>query len=190
MNYFHRFSKDGEKSPVQLPFKRSGLSRHFKKMGLKIGAEIGVADGRHSLVLCKNIPDLQLYCIDPWDTYRGNPWGGGRNKQHRNYQLAQERLSGYNVHFVRDFSSNVATDWDGPKLDFVYIDGNHKFDFVMQDIILWSRLVRKGGVISGDDYYHFSGAGVVTAVNAYIEAHNIKEWFLTADRTPSWMWVK
>jgi hypothetical protein len=76
------------------------------------------------------------------------------------------------------------------ELDFVYIDGNHCFDFVMQDLIEWNKKVRKGGVISGHDYYRFKGAGVVNAVDAYTVAHQIHEWFLDDQRETSFFWAK
>lgn len=59
-------------------------------------------------------------------------------------------------------------------LDFVYIDANHSFNYVMQDLTEWSKKVRVGGIVSGDDYYHFRKAGVIEAVNAYTKAHSIK----------------
>ena len=76
-------------------------------------------------------------------------------------------------------------------LDFVYIDGNHHFDFVMQDIIEWSKKVRAGGVVSGHDYYRFRNAGVVDAVNTYTHAHQIWEWFITDEpKEKSFFWAK
>jgi hypothetical protein len=76
-------------------------------------------------------------------------------------------------------------------LDFVYIDGNHSFDYVMQDLIEWSKRVRRGGIVSGHDYYHFRNAGVVEAVDVYTHCHGIKEWFLTNEqKSKSFFWVK
>ena len=37
-------------------------------------------------------------------------------------------------------------------LDFVYIDANHKYEAVVEDIKNWFPKVRKGGVVSGHDY--------------------------------------
>lgn len=44
----------------------------------------------------------------------------------------------------------------------------------MEDLIEWSKKVRVGGIVSGDDYYHFRKAGVIEAVDAYTAAHGIK----------------
>lgn len=175
--------------PIRIKgFNRVKLAQLFAKLGYKRGAEIGVADGRNSLTLCENIPDLELWCVDPWEPYYDNPRGGGEGQQHGNYELAQERLANYNVHFVRGMSLDIVTQWQGPRLDFVYIDGNHKFDYVMIDLIKWSRLVDAKGMVAGHDYYRFRWAGVVDAVDAYVKAHQINEWFIDDTRETSFFW--
>lgn len=186
----NRFNKRSDQiSPVRIAkFTRVDLAKLFGELGLVYGAEIGVADGQNSLTLCKNISDLQLLCVDPWEVYKGNP--RAHNNQDRMFELAQERLSSYNVHFAKNMSMEAVQNEDDNSLDFVYIDGNHSFDYVMQDIIEWSRKVKKGGIISGHDYYRFRWAGVVDAVDAYTKAHQIHEWFVTDEKETSFFWVK
>lgn len=47
-------------------------------------------------------------------------------------------------------------------LDFVFIDAEHKYEFVIQDIRHWLPKVRKGGIIAGHDY---GWEGVTRAIN-------------------------
>lgn len=152
---------------------RIDLAVLFKEKGYKIGAEIGVAGGNYSLTLLKTIPDLKLFCIDPWIPYKENRRGGGINQQTSNYELAKERLLPYGAVLIKDFSMEAIKQFEDESLDFVYIDGNHDFDYVMEDLINWSKKVRVGGIISGHDYYHFNNSGVIEAVDAYTKAHNI-----------------
>ena len=42
---------------------------------------------------------------------------------------------------------------DIPMVDFIYIDGNHSYDFVKRDIELYYPKVKDGGVIGGHDIY-------------------------------------
>jgi predicted O-methyltransferase YrrM len=49
----------------------------------------------------------------------------------------------------------AADDFLDNSLDFVYIDAGHRFDDVVQDIIKWTKKVRKGGIISGHDYMEY-----------------------------------
>ena len=37
-------------------------------------------------------------------------------------------------------------------LDWVYIDGNHTYEFVLEDLRSWYPKVRPGGLVVGDDY--------------------------------------
>lgn len=149
---------------------RIDLAYYFEANGFTRGAEIGVADGRYSEVLLKSNPNLTLYAIDPWKSYGGN-WRSDEY-QEKAFEKAKERLKGLNVKFMRMTSLEASLKFDDNSLDFVFIDGAHDFDNVMLDIILWSRKVKKGGIVSGHDYYVFNG-GVIPAVNAYIEAHKI-----------------
>jgi len=178
--------------PVRVKgFNRVNLACLFAEFGYKVGAEIGVADGRNALTLCQNIPDLTLYCVDPWERYAGNPRAHSTEHQNRCYEVAQQNLEQYNAIFLRQYAEDAYRNFDRESIDFVYIDGNHGFDYVMLDLILWGRLVRPGGMIAGHDYYAFRWAGVVPAVNAYAAAHNVGEWYIDDDRRePSFFWVK
>jgi hypothetical protein len=163
-------------------------------LGFTRGAEIGVAEGHYSEVLCKSIPNLEeLLLVDPWRRYDGNPWA--HSQEHQDFSLSETRrkTAGYNVRIMQDYSMNAVREIPEGSLGFVYVDGHHAFDWVAQDLIEWSKRVRSGGIISGDDYYHFkkSWAGVVEAVNAYTDAHRIAPWFLIdAPRSIDFFWIK
>lgn len=176
---------------------RLELAQYFNKLGFKKGAEVGVADGIYSEKLCKAIPGLELFCIDPWETYSDNRRGGGVQQQHDNFEKAKQKLLPFKTHFLRMFSMDAVRQFEDESLDFVFIDGNHDFDFVMEDLIAWSRKVRKGGIISGHDYYHFHNSGVIEAVNAFTEANRIDlqltDWNnleYRDDRPPCFWWIK
>ena len=88
-------------------------------------------------------------------------------------------------------------DYDTGFFDFVFIDGDHKFDFVMEDLIGWARKVRSGGIVAGHDYYHFHKSGVIQAVNIYTEIHRIELNIIPRsdgghidDKAPCWWFIK
>jgi hypothetical protein len=176
---------------------RIDLAAEFAARGYTYGAEIGVADGRFSLTLCQTIPNLRLVCIDPWMPYKGNTRGGDYDQHERNYWLAREHLAPYSAALVRQRSIDAAPQFADGEFDFVYIDGNHDFDYVMLDLILWTPKVRKGGIVAGHDYYHFGQAGVIPAVDAYCAAHGITPTILGEvrkhsrdDDQPTWYWER
>lgn len=175
---------------VEPGFTRKHLYELFAQKGYRIGAEIGVADGRNALTICESIPGVTLYCVDPWKKYHGNPRGGPQEQHDRNLTLAHSRLDGYDVVWLRGTSEEVIKDAKIPPLDFVYIDGNHEKDYVAFDLEHWSQRVRPGGCISGHDFYHFGSAGVVDAVVEYTPKHGITDWKLCDEREPSFWWIK
>lgn len=198
-----RLNPAGLPSPVQLGrrFKREQMATLFSDYGCRVGAEVGVCTGLFSETLCQRIPALErLFCVDPWASFDGNrPNGWGRNQQvhDANYAEAVQRLAAYPAaEIVRLPSLDAAHELEpGLQLDFVYIDGNHRFDFVMQDLIAWSDRVRPGGIVAGDDYYPFHGKGyvergVMLAVDAYAAAHGIADVYVASNRSRSWFWVK
>lgn len=170
--------------------KRGDFAQYFTEHSMFNGAEIGVADGRFSTYLCEHMPIINLYCVDPWEPYKENPRGGGIEQQHGNYELAKERLAPYKTTLIRKKSMDAVGDFKDGVLDFVYIDGHHHFDYVMQDIIEWSKKVCVGGIVAGHDYYHFRESGVIEAVDVYLKAHHIRQWYITEEREPSWFFVK
>jgi predicted O-methyltransferase YrrM len=167
-------------APARLPkLTRARLAQLFGEWGLRDGAEIGVDSGRFSEVLFAGIPGLCLIGVDPWER---NPL---KEEQARSRLAKQSGWSPFKA-----TSLEAAREIADGSLDFVYIDGDHRFDFVMLDLILWAPKVRVGGVIAGHDYYRFRNAGVVPAVDAYTQAHRVHEWFLTDEKEASFFWVK
>jgi len=155
------------------------LLNHFAKLGFTKGAEIGVAEGRFAESMFKAIPNLELWCVDIWWPYRGNRWSGSKERNEHHFKAATERLANYNSHIMKEMSMDAVRKFKDRSLDFVFIDANHAFDYTMMDLIKWTKKVRIGGIVSGDDYYPFtkgkqSFAGVVEAVDAYTKAHDIK----------------
>lgn len=178
-------------------FTRDDLAALFGTYGFTHGAEIGVCTGLYSETLCRAIPTLQrLYCVDPWMAFRGcRPvgWGQRQDVHDRNYQEARERLRPYApAQIVRAPSLAAAETVPDGSLDFCYIDGDHWFDAVMADLIVWGRKVKSGGILAGDDYNVFRGheRGVQIAVDAYVAAHAIDGVFITANRSQSFFWVQ
>ena len=171
-------------APVRIPrLTRKRLVLHFCEAGYTRGAEIGVDRGRFSEYMLSNCPDLHLLLVDPWY------W---KLRGESRYQSTVRRMArfGGRATIDRRMSEDAVRDVEDGSLDFVYIDGDHSFDYVMLDLILWARKVREGGVVAGHDYFRFRGAGVVPAVDVYAQQHGVTCWFLTDEKAPTWFWLK
>lgn len=189
-----KFRSAGRSRYDNYPWSMHGSSRHalaelFGANGYNRGAEIGVKRGSYSRVLCELNPKLLLFCVDPWVAY-GCARVISQEVQDEHYCQACKHLEKCNVEIIRKPSMDALADFGDESLDFVFIDGDHQFDAVVQDIIHWSRKVKSGGCVAVHDYYAFYLAGVVQAVDAYVHCHNIRPWFVTRDRNPTAYWEK
>lgn len=162
---------------------RNDLAIHFNELGFKTGAEIGVLGGTYSEILCKANPTLKLYCVDSW--------GIGEGRLHdyhlRKYEVAKIKLALYNTILMRKLSMDAVKEFKDESLDFVYIDANHSFDFVINDINEWGKKVKNGGIISGHDY----ALGVKKAVDTYAETYGFNLQLTTKNKGGiSWWFIK
>ena len=176
------YQQSGQISPVRIPkLDRKRLVQLFGEHGLTEGAEIGVDRGRFSEYMFKVIPDLHLYCVDPW---RWKLRGESR------YNSTVTRLTDRNATIIRKDAMDARYDVPDESLDFVYIDGDHLFDAVVQDIIAWMPKIKLGGIMALHDYHTEVGADVMMAINAYTHCHDIRPWYVTREQLPSAYWVK
>jgi hypothetical protein len=182
---------------------RDDLPGLFHELGFTKGAEIGVWRGKYSLLFCREIPDLEMLCVDPWIPYVEYKDHVRQDKLADAYNTARKNLAPYNCTLIRKFSMEAAKEIPDESLDFVYIDANHSFCDVVNDLTEWSKKVRKGGIVSGHDYKVFDESlfiHVCEAVNGFVKANYIEPWFVLGrsrvrrgekvDKVRSYMWVK
>ena len=185
---------------------RNEFPEFLKQMGYKVGAEVGVYKGEYTEKFCRE--GLTMYGIDPWFPFKGQ----GRT------QWLKERQAFLYGHTLRVLAKYIEkgtctimrkSSMEGVKafknnsLDFVYIDGDHRFKFIAEDIYEWIWRVRKGGVISGHDYFNTNPEAqnivchVGPVVDAYVKAFGVENFYVFGgrgkrkdDRWPSWFWIK
>jgi len=118
-----------------------------------VGVEIGVLYGNHALNMLRNLNIKKLYLIDAYEEYSDYvlPMRKG-NKVSDIERIAKHKLSDYNdrIVWIKDYSTN-AIDSIKDDLDFVYIDGNHEYEYVLDDIKLYYPHIKSGGFIGGHD---------------------------------------
>jgi len=166
---------------------RHSLARVMRNLGFSSGVEIGTHKGNSIKIWCSANPNLKLTCIDPYVAY------GVKREQDKHdgsYKTASGIAGRFGAIIVRKTSLEVVDTFADGSLDFVYIDGDHRFDAVMQDLIRWAVKVRPGGMILLHDYYAFHRAGVMKAVDAYTHCHRVDPWYVTRDNCPTAFWQR
>jgi len=173
------------KPPMPIPGDRNRLAKLFGELNLNVGAEIGVERAAYTKVLAEANPHLKLYAIDAWRRYRSYRDHVSQTQLDDFEAQSRAAMAGYpKCELIKGWSTDVALDFPHGSLDFVYIDANHTFDYVMEDLICWGRRVRSGGIIAGHDFARHKGVWVVQAVHMYAYANNITTWFTTTESDP------
>jgi hypothetical protein len=129
-----------------------------------VGAEIGVHKGDFSAQILQIVKPRKLHLIDPWkheDSPRYNKaWFGGmagsQIEMDKRYESVCARFSNQiqsgQIEIHREFSENALTQFSDGYFDWVYIDGNHLYEYVKKDLELSLEKTKPGGFITGDDY--------------------------------------
>lgn len=176
---------------VELPITRDDLPLLFKDFGYQVGVEVGVERGVYSETLLK--AGLKVISIDPWLAYSGYREHVSQEKLDGFYQETKDRLAPYDSHIIRATSMEAVKLFKHAQVDFVYIDGNHSFQDVTNDIAEWSKIIRKGGIIAGHDFNRNKNKDYICHVKDVVQgwtyAHSIDPWFTTSERSRSWLWV-
>ena len=107
------------------------------------GVEVGSFSGVSSRVLSLHCGRLD--CVDHW-------FGGGVVSQGED--IFDAMLPDYpNIVKVKLPSVQAAGQYADHSLDFVYIDADHAYASVVEDINAWKNKVKQGGFIAGHDSY-------------------------------------
>ena len=139
----------------------------------KVYCEIGVLYGGSMIMMM----DMNYTClhigIDPFTGYYGKSYDPHRSVDLTNhYEIVEENLYNNNPNFqdwklIKGNSEDVA-DKVKETIDYLFIDGDHKYDAVIRDFKNYKDKVRKGGIIVFDNYNDPSWKEVAPAVELII----------------------
>ncbi|TAH33058.1 MAG: class I SAM-dependent methyltransferase [Alphaproteobacteria bacterium] len=133
------------------------------------GAEVGVWKGDFSEKILRFRDPQRLYLIDPWQFDEGIVTIGARHGlppginmekvddgagiENIYHYVAKRFANQNNVQIMRHTSVDAAAKIQDASLDWAYIDGDHSYQAVAQDLRAWHPKIKSGGVLCGDDYY-------------------------------------
>jgi len=123
---------------------------HFK--GKSITAiEIGTFKGENAKYILKILNINKLYIIDPWEEYKKYEENRSQKSLNNAYNKTKRRLRNYKnkIIYLKDYSSNVVD--KVPKVDYIYIDGNHAYKYVLEDCRNYWSKIKEGGILAGHD---------------------------------------
>lgn len=124
-------------------------------------AEVGVWKGAFTNCILEVTQPSEIILIDPWDQIAERPKTERTHPLHADEDfmgsmrdmVAAKFIDRPEVVLRQGFSADVLKEIEDDYLDWIYIDGNHRYDFVKIDLQLAARKVRLGGIIAGDDLF-------------------------------------
>lgn len=172
---------------------RDKIPELLNKLNLSgAGIEIGVERGLYAECILSKSKLQKLYLCD-LDNY--NDIANVEDHIHeQNLVDTIVRLHPFRdrTEILRMLSQDATNNFLNDSLDFVYIDGNHAYKYVLKDIKNWYPKIRKGGIIAGHDFLDGNiqqgEFGVRQAVTEFfVYAPCI---YITDEDWPSWYVIK
>lgn len=126
--------------------------------------EFGTFHGRSARALADNMDASgNLWCVDPWaGEYKGVDPPINTFCYPEFVNNLKDHISAGRVIPVRGYSYNFKLPF---QVDMIFIDGDHRYEYVLKDIDKAIELVKPGGIISGHDYDMQYWEGVKRAVD-------------------------
>jgi predicted O-methyltransferase YrrM len=86
------------------------------------------------------------------------------------------------VHLIKGNSNQVLKKMDMSKIDFVFLDGGHEYNTVVNDLNSCIDVLKFNGSILCDDYNLGSAPGVKKAIDEFVKNSNFKCKIICDDR--------
>jgi hypothetical protein len=188
----------GQEHPILF---REDLPFLFNKLGLTgNGAEIGVQEGTFSKHLLENWQGEKIYLIDSWRHREGyeDIANGDHNIQLNALAKTFMSIYGYQskATLIRELSLDASKIFNDSFFDWVFLDADHKYESVKEDLETWFPKIKKGGVFCGHDYLDsnkdnngHTDFGVKKAVDEWAAKKGLRVNTTSKEIFPFW-WVQ
>ena len=166
------FDTDKNYSPYYNVLPSLIRERNYKK-----GIEIGVFAGGHVKAILDTTEVELVVGVDPYEMYKkGMPGLEDQKDWDCLCALSNDRLDPERYVHLRMSSDEAIHNpiFQNKTFDFVFIDVLHTYDQLKSDLVNYSSLIRKGGVIACHDYKHPNFRHLTTAINEFARRHRTK----------------
>ena len=151
------------------------LAKLIKKNAIAV--EIGSYIGASSVFIAKGLSkNSKLYCIDTWqnDAMTEGNWDS-YNEFLKNTYPVKDKIT-----IIRNKSIDASKTLND-EIDYIFIDGDHSYEGVKNDIDNWFPKLRSGGVIIMHDI------GWADGVNKVIQ-DDVQPYLTNFDKLPNMYW--
>ena len=155
----------------------------IKQNNFKNVAEVGIGYGMHAKCILDETNVDKLYLVDPMRWYPDDGFAidvmkyGGFEKLVKNIKLKLNPHKSRYTWFRKGSTEVTQEEIPDNSLDAVFIDADHSYQAVCQDLPFWYNKVKVGGWILGDDYSQQT-MGVKQAVDEFSQKNKLPLEFL------------
>lgn len=129
-----------------------------------IGIEIGSYRGESTSIFLNSNAFSKLYCIDPWmPGYDPKDLAATDEISLAEVEFDERFKDNAVIIKLKQTSDSAVSLFQDESIDFIYIDGNHQYEFVKRDILNYLPKLKTGCYITGHDW-HPNWPGVIKAV--------------------------
>ncbi|MDB4587554.1 class I SAM-dependent methyltransferase [bacterium] len=164
--------------PYEFELDNSRLSLLEKIKPGDVCAEIGVFRGDFSEFMLKMDPS-KLYLVDPWVSIMDIPARWHAIDQGELDLIKQNVVNKFSsdnrVEIIEKYSIDALDDFEDGSFDWIYLDANHSYSFIQQDLENWWTKLKTGGTMCGNAYQDDDAQirlldfGVIPAVDSFLE---------------------
>lgn len=142
-----------------------------------VGLELGISKSDSFMTILDNCSNVStLYGVDNYQPFYNEHTGQYVSE----FEVEMIKAESFNKHkfsehsgkvrFLEMSSSEAANQIPDESLDFIFIDADHSFDAVVNDLTMWYPKIKSGGLVAGHDFHT---TPVSTAVNVFRSTNNI-----------------
>jgi len=151
--------------------------------------EVGCAYGFHTKQVISNTEIESYIMVDPYVPYANDIFSDSVQNVYKDgplsnfdqfLHLVMEELSEYKekITHIRKPSIEASKDIEDGSLDAIFVDGDHSYNAVKEDLHAWWPKLRVGGTLCGDDYWM---SDVAKAVHEFASEYGLEVKFRTRD---------
>ncbi len=146
--------------------------------------EIGSYMGESTMLFASSQLFNKIYAIDPYigdepfNSLSNITWKDVKEQFNINTRFFN------NIELIQEYSQYTVSKFENKSIDFIYIDANHTYESVKNDLQLYLPKLKSNSVIAGHDYCDIKWPGVIKAVNEVLGKPN------KVYQDSSWIYVK
>ena len=142
---------------------------------VEVGCFMGKSTSCMATLIKQSSKKIDFYAIDHWK-------GSDEHQEHYSekdlWKIFTDNMVKYELtRYIKPLITNsieASKLFPDESIDFLHLDASHEYENVLNDIKAWYPKIKKGGIISGDDFDIKSWSGVVRAVTDFFEGNEVQ----------------